>query len=1104
MTSAGTIQDGSEKSTFSRLSLVHAGMAVIVSAVMLFLFLSTRKYPYLILSASAFQFLLVQIFALRLSATPENQAKSTWIVIGSISFSALLIPFVLENGLVAGLSILAMVPLFVGATNQLGRLPSALFITFVASALTILIDLVFPWPALRLQVTGKILHIISATGVIVYLASMLFILYVQHRHRHPSGRLHINLATQYALVISGISAMVITLVSGVLITQIRETQINQVGKNFQTVAENFAKLTGSHLEQQMQKLQLLTQQVPIFKESLIQANTQYLGDRKSARRVLREKNLLWQGESKDNAFVMSYLNSPIIEALSRFRGHNSFHNDILLVDGHGGLVASLGRKPTQFYFFDQHWWQVSWNGGLGNIFIGDLLVDDRTKIPKLRIAVDIIDHSTNKVIGILSSTYLLRTLSEDLQRFLPKTIENISLIDKQGNIIASSNEEISSNRTWPHLRELSALFENPDSGWGLGKDHLNQAALIGYSSLSTEYNVISDPLHRLGWSIVVSGSRSSALSGVDNSTKLAMLVGMAAMALGVLVAIAASRVITRPIEDLTATASAMSEGDLGKRAKLAGPEELIALSMGFNRLTNQLHQVINDLKSQATQLAVAKSDAEVATKLKGEFLANMSHEIRTPLNAILGFANILESLLENDKTKEYAKTIKTSGADLLHLINDILDLSKIEAGRMKIKLQSTDLRKLFDELERIFSISAVEKNISLEMEVASDVPTWLMLDNIRLKQVLFNLIGNAVKCTTQGSVFCSAKVTAKEQPGKWELVIIVRDTGIGIDPAYYNNIFETFQQYSGAPSANIEGTGLGLAISKNLVEMMGGKILVTGALGVGATFSIVIPEVSTADYTESEENYVLQRTSSQKLLRIKPASILTVDDLEVNQHLIFESLKGHPLRISAAKSGEEAIRLVKETQYDLILLDIRMPGMDGFSALKAIKAYPLATKTPVVAITASAMLEEIKKIKNAGFSAYLTRPFNQNELVELLAEFLPHTYSDHMETENRSAFPSLFTPHKIEKWTCTPEAEKFILNTLNVQWKKVAEQQSIPEILDFAKNVAQAGEKYHVPELSKYGDDLMKCADAFDIESVDILLEIYNDIMANRIHRESR
>ena len=333
----------------ARFSIVHVGMASLVLLLMLYQFWSTKAFPYFVLALLAALFVGLQVAAWWHYRTRDRIHQSNWFFISLFLICILVIPVFVHHAHWVCLFLLISIPLEVAATEQFKQLPSVLFLIFVAAAAVILIDLVLPASSWRLMAEGLQLWIIAVTLFIVYMACLGW---TAHKHRHlqdRNGRPQINVATQYALVFTGISAMVTILVTGVMAHQIRNAQINQVGKSFETIAENFAKLVGSHLEQQTQKLQLLTEQVPIFKQALSNANAQY-ENRSAAKDLLQRKNRLWQGAQKDNSFIMSYLNNPVIAALSRFRGHNSFHNDLVLVDGYGGLVASLGQKPEAFYF----------------------------------------------------------------------------------------------------------------------------------------------------------------------------------------------------------------------------------------------------------------------------------------------------------------------------------------------------------------------------------------------------------------------------------------------------------------------------------------------------------------------------------------------------------------------------------------------------------------------------------------------------------------------------------------------------------------------------------------------------------------------------------
>jgi signal transduction histidine kinase/DNA-binding response OmpR family regulator len=1083
---------------FKCLSLIHLAMAAALLFQLLMRFGASHEAPYLFFSGLLVAFIVAQLLALKLFHRAQDPKKATWLLTGVLLVCVTAMPlFIRHAPLLCGFY-LAAVPLFFAATNQLKDLPTVLFLTLVTAAGTIFFDLILPFERSLLVKEFRQVQLVTAICFGGYTCVMAALLYFQRRHGETKLRFKINVATQYALVITGISTMVIVLVTGALTSQIRRAQIDQVGKNFQTIAENFAKLVGSNLEQQTQKLQLLSQQVPVFREGLLQANAQYAGDHAAARELLVDKNHRWVEPDQNADFVMAYLNNPLNLALSRFRGHNNFHKDIVVVDAYGGLVASLGKTPEKFYFFDEEWWQVSWNGGLGNIFIGNPVLDRPDKVPMLRLAVDIIDHTTNDVIGMLSSKYLMGTLLDDIVRFKPDSVDQISLVDADGRVIASTLPEMVDQPVWSNLSSALAAPSRRDAGWVLGRDHLGQSALIGYSSLSTVYNVISDPLHRLHWHMVVSGTRANALRGVTNSTKLAMLLGLVVIALGVLCAMAAARVITQPIEDLTATASAMSEGDLDNRAALTGPDELVTLSSGFNRLTDRLRHVIHNLQSQSHQLVAAKREAETATQLKGQFLANMSHEIRTPLNAILGFADLLEAEITDNQLKRHARTIRSSGTDLLHLINDILDLSKIEAGRMEIQREAVNLRHLFEELQGIFSIAAQEKKLTFDMGVSNEVPQGLMLDRSRLRQILFNLLGNALKFTEHGEVSCHASAVKGRSARRWDLSIEVRDTGIGIDPSVHNAIFDSFNQHHdpAQPTGMTEGTGLGLSITKSLVEMMEGEIRVAGAKGKGTCFTLHLPDRTETEAEVPEAACWPAKALEGQNVRFEPASLLIVDDLAVNRDLIKEALRATSLAVEEVTNGLDAVAMVREKTFDLVLMDIRMPDMNGYEALERIRKDRGAAVPPIIALTASGMKEDVIRIQEAGFDDFLIRPFDQTALQVLLAQYLPTADGGKRSVDGEGEeIPAELDLSQMAPWTCPPSAHEQLLGALKHQWQIAKKKQSIPDIVAFATAVEAIGNQHDISVLSRYGNELAGHADAFDIKKMEQLLGEYEKIL---------
>lgn len=487
--------------------------------------------------------------------------------------------------------------------------------------------------------------------------------------------------------------------------------------------------------------------------------------------------------------------------------------------------------------------------------------------------------------------------------------------------------------------------------------------------------------------------------------------------------------------------------------------------------------------------------AEAANRAKSQFLAYMSHEIRTPINAILGFADILDSSENDTRKKHYVQIIKSSGTNLLQLINDILDLSKIEARRMEIQRTPVNLAVLFSELYNIFSFEAVAKGFALTMDVSEAIPPRLLLDKVRLRQVLFNLIGNAVKYTTQGAVEVSASASPSPQAHHWELTIVVKDTGIGIDSDAHEEVFKSFRQHMSSTTRQAEGTGLGLPISKNLVEMMGGSITLQSQAGSGSVFTISLPEVQEADPAGSDAVSAADIGPPVKI-NFDPATVLVADDLEINRQLIIEAFCHSPLSVAEAANGKEAIALAKAKRPDIILMDIKMPELDGHAAIAKIRGEADLAMIPVIALTASGMKEDIELITQSGFDDYLIRPFNRQQLLSVLTRFLPHGPQRSAHYRRTSEQPIQQRPAYLESWRCPETAARLLKGELLARWKQTLRKQKIPDIRDFGKELLQVSRTFELAALEQYAVDLCRHADNFQIDQIQTILGCYEKMLS--------
>lgn len=505
--------------------------------------------------------------------------------------------------------------------------------------------------------------------------------------------------------------------------------------------------------------------------------------------------------------------------------------------------------------------------------------------------------------------------------------------------------------------------------------------------------------------------------------KIVVFVVLAGFVLAFLLSSFLQKYISRPIVKLAGLMEGVNQSMNYKiRSAYKGRDEIGKLSQSFNNMlekmekheqalseaNSQLESKVErrtlELKEQNEKLSIANQLAQQSRLAKDQFLATMSHEIRTPLNAIIGFQQLLKETPLNAEQKEYVESIDFAGKNLLIIINDILDLSKIEAGKFEINQESLNVEQAIKSVVDLVEFNAKEKHLQLVFNHDTNIPANVIGDTARFNQILLNLVGNAVKFTEAGTVTITSKLISRKE----DIVLCefsVEDTGIGIPAEKQSLVFERFTQASADTTRKYGGTGLGLTIVKQLLKLQGGNISLKSEVGKGTTFTFYIPFGNAnriIDSVSSQNN--TQQMDARQDRKLK---ILLAEDTPLNQLLVRKIIQKWNYEMDVANNGREVLTLLDKNTYDIVLMDIQMPEMDGYTATQAIRnmSHPDKKNIPIIALTAHATNEEAQKCLHMGMNAYVTKPFNPELLLKTILQL----------TSKQQALPKTTVEEEIPK-----------------------------------------------------------------------------------------